>query len=266
MAFYQGGSNYPSNYTDALFFSDYSRKCMWVMFPDGDGDPEPGHAHGLRLERRGARRSGDRAGRRLFYVDFDGGGIMAGQVRPRPPSPSREPDVGAAPLTVELRRHRLDPRAARRHADLRLGPRRRRRSSTIRPIRSRPTTYTTAGTYTGAPPGHGPARRLRHQRRRSRSRPATRRRPRSSTRRSSTLTWKVGDTISFSGHATDPQDGTLPPSALSWQVIIHHCPSNCHTHVVPDLRRCRERLLSGARPRVPVVPRDPADGDRQRTG
>ena len=46
-----------------------------------------------------------------------------------------------------------------------------------------------------------------------------------------TLTWKVGDPIAFSGQGTDPQDGTLPPSALSWQVIIHHCPSNCHTHL-----------------------------------
>src|SRR6185369_3078719 len=43
-------------------------------------------------------------------------------------------------------------------------------------------------------------------------------------------TWKVGDTISFSGHATDPQDGALPASALSWTVTIQHCPSNCHTH------------------------------------
>src|SRR5262249_37592839 len=47
----------------------------------------------------------------------------------------------------------------------------------------------------------------------------------------SSLTWIVGQTISFSGHATDDQDGALPASALSWQVIIHHCPSNCHTHI-----------------------------------
>ena len=32
----------------------------------------------------------------------------------------------------------------------------------------------------------------------------------------------MGDTISFSGHATDAQDGTLPASALSWKIIIHH--------------------------------------------
>ena len=47
-----------------------------------------------------------------------------------------------------------------------------------------------------------------------------------------TTTWKVGDTVSFSGGATDAEDGTLPPSALSWSLIMHHCPSTCHTHQV----------------------------------
>jgi hypothetical protein len=43
-------------------------------------------------------------------------------------------------------------------------------------------------------------------------------------------TWKVGDVINFSGSATDQQDGTLSASRLSWALILHHCPSNCHTH------------------------------------
>ncbi|HSS80940.1 MAG TPA: PQQ-dependent sugar dehydrogenase [Gaiellaceae bacterium] len=51
---------------------------------------------------------------------------------------------------------------------------------------------------------------------------------------SSTLTYSVGDAISFSGHATDPQDGALPASALSWTLLIHHCttPTSCHVHDV----------------------------------
>ena len=40
LAFYQGGS-YPDNYDGALFFSDYSRGCIWVMFPGGNGLPDP---------------------------------------------------------------------------------------------------------------------------------------------------------------------------------------------------------------------------------
>ena len=48
-----------------------------------------------------------------------------------------------------------------------------------------------------------------------------------------TLTWKVGDTINFSGNASDLEQGTLPASALSWTLLIQHCPSGgCHTHTV----------------------------------
>ena len=45
-------------------------------------------------------------------------------------------------------------------------------------------------------------------------------------------TWKVGDLINFSGSATDPEDGILPPSAMYWTVNLQHCPSNCHTHLL----------------------------------
>jgi glucose/arabinose dehydrogenase len=47
-----------------------------------------------------------------------------------------------------------------------------------------------------------------------------------------TTTWKVGDTISFAGSASDPEDGTLPPSALSWRVALLHCPGDCHEHLI----------------------------------
>jgi PKD repeat protein len=52
---------------------------------------------------------------------------------------------------------------------------------------------------------------------------------------SSSLTWAVGDTINFSGHATDAQDGTLPNSALSWTIILHHCTTGCHDHIVQEV-------------------------------
>jgi glucose/arabinose dehydrogenase len=48
---------------------------------------------------------------------------------------------------------------------------------------------------------------------------------------SASLTWKAGDTVSFSGHATDEQDGNVPASRLSWSIILGHCTSiGCHTH------------------------------------
>jgi PKD repeat protein len=38
---------------------------------------------------------------------------------------------------------------------------------------------------------------------------------------SSSLPWKVGDGISFSGHATDPEDVNVATSGLNWQFILH---------------------------------------------
>ncbi|MGL4176687.1 MAG: PKD domain-containing protein, partial [Dermatophilaceae bacterium] len=47
-------------------------------------------------------------------------------------------------------------------------------------------------------------------------------------------TWAVGDRIAFSGSASDADDGQLPASALSWEVVIKHCFSadSCHEHVL----------------------------------
>src|SRR5205807_521441 len=41
----------------------------------------------------------------------------------------------------------------------------------------------------------------------------------------STLAWKVGDTVAFSGSATDAQDGALPASAYTWTLNTRHCPT-----------------------------------------
>ena len=49
-------------------------------------------------------------------------------------------------------------------------------------------------------------------------------------------TWKVGDVISFSGSATDGQGNSVPPSGLSWKLVMQHCsalvPTSCHAHNV----------------------------------
>ena len=36
-----------------------------------------------------------------------------------------------------------------------------------------------------------------------------------------------GQTITYSGSATDPEDGALPASSLQWTVLLHH---NTHVH------------------------------------
>jgi glucose/arabinose dehydrogenase len=40
-------------------------------------------------------------------------------------------------------------------------------------------------------------------------------------------TYAGGQTISYSGTGTDPEDGTLPASAFEWEVVFHH---DTHTH------------------------------------
>ena len=40
-------------------------------------------------------------------------------------------------------------------------------------------------------------------------------------------TWRIGQTYTLRGKATDKQDGTLPVSSLSWTVVKHHA---THTH------------------------------------
>ena len=40
LAFYTGGS-YPAKFNGALFFADYSRKCVWAMLAGANGVPDP---------------------------------------------------------------------------------------------------------------------------------------------------------------------------------------------------------------------------------
>ncbi|MDQ3705404.1 MAG: NPCBM/NEW2 domain-containing protein [Chloroflexota bacterium] len=54
-------------------------------------------------------------------------------------------------------------------------------------------------------------------------------------RPSSDLRVKVGDVVTYTGSATDPENGPLPPSALDWNVLIQHCPDgHCHSHPLQE--------------------------------
>jgi Bacterial Ig-like domain/NPCBM/NEW2 domain len=47
----------------------------------------------------------------------------------------------------------------------------------------------------------------------------------------STFKFKVGDVITYSGSATDPEDGAIPAANLHWDIVLYHCPGgSCHTH------------------------------------
>ena len=230
---FYGGGDYPSSYDGALFFADHSRNCIWAMMPGAGGLPSSGNiqafvvdpnSHPVDLETDPA--SGD-----VFYVDYEGGQIhrlryFATNQPPVAVATTTTPTSGPAPLTVGFDGSgSYDPDGSIASYDWAFGdgttgsgPKPSHqyaagvydatlkvtdlqgKSSTSQPI------HIESGNSPPTPVIDSPA---------------------------STLTYAVGDVISFSGHATDPEDGTLTGSALTWTLIIHHCTDlGCHTHIV----------------------------------
>ncbi len=231
MAFYTRGP-YPPRYNGALFFADYSRDCIWAMQRGNTGDPSPnrvgtflaGAANPVDLQ---VGPGGD-----LYYVDLIGGTIrripFTNGNRPPNALAKASRTWGNLPLSVDFdATGSTDPEGDNMSYAWDLDGDGAFDDSTD----SHPSfTYTSAGVY-------HVALRVRD----SLGNTATDtidisagNTPPSVTidAPTSSLTWAVGDQIDFSGSATDAQDGTLPDSALSWSLIIHHCPSNCHTHTL----------------------------------
>jgi glucose/arabinose dehydrogenase len=72
LAFYTGAS-YPAQYRDALFFSDYSRRCIWVMHPGSNGLPDPSTVSPFIVDAAGPVQLMTGPEGDLFYVGFEGG-------------------------------------------------------------------------------------------------------------------------------------------------------------------------------------------------
>jgi glucose/arabinose dehydrogenase len=230
-SFYNDGP-YPDAYDGALFFADYSRDCIWVAFQGGNGLPNPSNIRtfiaaaanpvDLKLSPNGE----------LFYVDFDGGTIRRvayiGANQPPIAVATVTPTSGAAPLTVtfdgggssdpdtgDTLTYAWDLDGDGQFDD----------SAAVQPVfdYNQPGTYTASLQVTDSQGatgtdvvvitvgGNTPPTAVIET-----PVPGT--------------TWKVGDVIAFSGSGIDAETGTLPASALSWTLILHHCPANCHTH------------------------------------
>jgi PKD repeat protein len=231
------GDAFPAEYKDALFFADYSRDCIWAMLKGVDGNPAPGlirtfvagAANPVNLE---MGPGGD-----LYYVDFDGGTIRrihytAPSNQPPTAVATATPTTGPAPLTVTFDgSSSSDPDTDMLTYEWDLDGDGGYDDGTGASVTY---TYTAGGTVNASlrvtdshgafgtdtvtitvTVGNTPPT-------------ATIVSPAAGT------TWKVGDVITFSGTATDPQDGTLPASALTWNLVMQHCPSNCHTHPLQD--------------------------------
>jgi glucose/arabinose dehydrogenase/PKD repeat protein len=242
VAFYQGGS-YPAQYNGALFFADHTRNEIWAMLPGTNGLPDPSRLQSF----VGVDATGGAAGHPvdlkigpggdLFYVDMDDGTVHRITYTAANQAPAAaitaNPTNGPVPLTVSFDgAGSSDPEGKPLsyswdlNGDGTFG-------DAAGPTASY--TYTTAGVY-------HPSLRVTDDQGASDTATVTITAGNTAPAAvidspTSSLTWKVGDTIPFSGHAADAQDGTLPASALSWSLVLHHCftPTDCHTHLIQTI-------------------------------
>jgi PKD repeat protein len=234
--FYEGGP-YPDRYDGALIFGDYVRSCIWVIPEGANGLPDPakiqsfvtGAANPVDLE---IGPGGD-----LFYVDFLGGAIdrvqYFGGNRPPKAVAEADPTNGPTPLSVGFdatASSDSDPGDTLAYAWDLDGDGAFDDSAAPQPRY----TYDTVGNYDvqlKVTDDHGASDTLDQPLRISpgNTRPAA-------VMDATPATWRVGDQISFSGSATDPEDGRLPASSLDWALILHHCSTegSCHEHPVQE--------------------------------
>jgi glucose/arabinose dehydrogenase/PKD repeat protein len=230
LAFYTGGP-FPDAYDGALFFSDFTRGCIWAMLPtNGLPDPSkirsfnPGAAGPVEVE---VRPAGD-----LFYVDFGGTvrRITYSNANSTPDAvATANPSHGPAPLSVQLSAAGSsdpdgDPLSFAWDLD-EDGQFDDASSATLSRL------YEGAGAYTATvrvtdPDGESATDSVEIQ--------VDNTPPRASiTAPGPSFNWGVGEDIVYSGSATDPQQGSLPPSAFRWSVLINHCPGDsCHQHII----------------------------------
>ena len=105
LAFYNGGS-FPAAYNGALFFADYSRNCIWVMFPGTGGVPNPATRQTFLAPAAGPVDLVVGPGGDLFYPDLSGGTVR--RIRylssNNPPTAvaTASPTSGPPPLAVNF--------------------------------------------------------------------------------------------------------------------------------------------------------------------
>ena len=227
-----GGGPYPAAYDGALFFGDFSRNCIWVMKKGTGGVPAPGLVETFVAGAAGPVDLEMSPQGELFYADLNGNTIRRIRYTSsnRPPTvvATAAPTSGAPPLAVSFDGSASsDPDAGDTLTfewDLD-GDGAYDDSSAARPSM----TYTVAGSYAvrlRVTDNHGAAGISDPLVISVGNSPPTA----TITAPPAGLRWKVGDAITFSGSASDAEQGALPASALSWELILHHCPSNCHTH------------------------------------
>ncbi len=238
LAFYIGG-DYPAGYEGALFFGDNPRGLIYVMFPDGSGTPDPANIvtfsdyakvvdmqvgpdgdiyyvnnvtddihhieyFGMNIPPTSVIQVDVSNGPSPFTVQFDGTG-------------SSDPDVGDMLVYAweldgdESFDDSTDPAPQWTYAVSGSFPARLR----VTDLEGASDISTLLVTVDNGPPVISILSPLEK------------------------TTWRVGDTIPFSGQALDPDDGLLATSAFAWDVVLLHCahddPEDCHEHITQQV-------------------------------
>jgi glucose/arabinose dehydrogenase len=228
LAFAPAG-NFPAEYEGDLFFSDYSRSCIWVMDERADGTPDATTVRTFAAGATGVVNLQFGPDGSLYYPDLNDGTIKRIAFENHSPvaRATATPASGQAPLDVEFDGTGstdpdgdsltyawdldgdgdLDDSTAAKPAF-------HYTTAGVRTVRLRVTDVhgdsdaTSLTVTVGAPPTV------------SISTPAASRH------------WVVDDLIGFSGSAKDSHGTALPASALSWKLDLRHCSdaTTCHTH------------------------------------
>ncbi|MFL5825768.1 MAG: PQQ-dependent sugar dehydrogenase [Thermoleophilaceae bacterium] len=233
---------YPSSFQGGLFFADRSRQCIWYMPPGSGGIPDK---NSVQVFETGAHNPVDLQigpDNKLWFMDFDFlGGATGSQIHridwtPGNQAPvakiSANPTNGATPLNVSF-----DGTGS---SDPEGGPITYRWDLNGDGAYGDSTSATPSSTYTATGVSNVGLEVTDNTGQKGYDHIAITAGNSAPTAVITTplpsTTWKVGDPISFSGSATDAQDGNEPASRLTWSVIMHHCttPNTCHTHPVQD--------------------------------
>jgi len=227
MAFYRTGS-YPSQYRQALFFADYAVNCIYAMRPAASGVPDPGQIDVIERAADAPVALEVGPGGDIFYTSLSGAIRRITYGIDLTAKATADATNGEPPLTVQFDGSgSLDPAGG---------------------LLSFAWDLDGDGAFddaTGVRPQHSYARgsymaRLQVTDRNGKTAVSPPILITVGVRPHATITtpvdgtpWKAGQRISFSGSGNDDQDGAIGPQAMSWRIVLLHCPlGGCHQHPI----------------------------------
>nr|AHN98026.1 Glucose/sorbosone dehydrogenase [uncultured bacterium lac193] len=225
-AFVPNGA-WPSAYDNSYLFADYGCGTIFQLTYNGTAYSRTTFATGLGSSSATAMMFAPSAGRQaLYYLTYAGDEVRridyTGSTNRVPTaSMTATPTSGATPLTVAFDgRASSDPDGGSLTFDWDFGD-----ASTHATTPTASHTYASTARFTATLTVRDPQGATGTA---SMSIDAGNRPPAVSiTSPASTATFRVGQTITLQAQATDPEDGTLPATSLTWTVLLHH---DAHTH------------------------------------